>query len=110
MTDQTPVAISKDQLLKSGMTEAWVQIPGKGSVRVRGATRGEVFVMQKTRKKGDVAADERKTIALCMVEPKLTEDEVAAWQDTAPAGELEPVAAKIRELSGLSEGADKSRL
>jgi len=114
MADQTPesgrTAVSKDLLLKGGMTEEWVEIPGKGSVRVRGLTRGEVFVIQKARKEGqiDVAVDERRTIALCMVEPRLTEAEVRQWQKTSPAGELEPVAAKIRELSGLAEGADKS--
>jgi len=112
VTDQTPVAVSKEQLLKGSMTEEWVPIPGKGSVRVRGLSRGEVFVLQKLRKDNriDVATDERRTIALCMVEPQLTEAEVEQWQKGSPAGELEPVAAKIRELSGLQDKADKEAM
>jgi len=106
--DKTPTtAVAKELLLKARVPEAWVEIPGVGSVRVRGLSRGEVFVLQKTQQDKDVARYERKTIALGMVEPQLTELEVQAWQEASPAGELERVGAKIRELSGLQETAEK---
>jgi len=106
--DETPTAaVAKELLLKARVPEAWVEIPGVGSVRVRGLSRGEVFVLQKTQNKKDVAGYERKLIAAAMVEPRLTELEVQAWQEASPAGELHPVGAKIRELSGLEKTAEK---
>ena len=49
-------------------------------------------------------------LALGMVDPTMTEDEVGDVAENSPAGEMEPVSAKINELSGLDEGADKSEL
>jgi hypothetical protein len=44
-----------------------------------------------------------------MVEPKLTEGQVEAWQKRDPAGgDLGKVTSAVRRLSKLDEGADKS--
>lgn len=110
------MSIDREALFKPRLEEAEVDLEGMGTVRVRGLSRGEVIAM---RKATDTEANldgpralviERKMIALAMIDPKLTETEVARWQEAAPAGELEPVTAKIQELSGLSEGANKSGL
>lgn len=107
--------MDKDLLFKSRLDEADVDIPGVGTVRVRGLSRVEVIAMRKATDNDPDTLDgkralviERKLIAAAMVDPKLTESEVARWQDAAPAGELEPVTARISELSGMVEGASKS--
>ena len=77
-----------------------------GTVRVRALTRTEVVQCRdKTGKTIDV-----ELIALGMTDPELTKDEAGEWLSTAPAGDYVKVLQAISELSGLSEGADKSRL
>ncbi len=96
----------KARLLKPHLPEATVEVGGE-TVRVRGLSRGEVFLLGKLGT-GDVGAFERRMIHLGMVDPAMTEIEVGEWQQACPAAELEPVGNKIRELSGLDQGADKS--
>jgi hypothetical protein len=94
-----------------GMPEDDVEVKDMGAVRVRGLSRGEVFMMRKHQADGGLKTEdawERRMLSLALVEPAMTEDEVGAWQRVSPAGEMEPVSQKIQELSGLSEGADKS--
>lgn len=96
---------------ESGMPEDDVDVAGMGTVHVRGLSRGEVFIMQKLRAEGRIKTEdayERRMVSLGLVAPEMTEAEVGIWQEVSPAGEMEPVAAKIRDLSGLGEGADKS--
>lgn len=93
--------IGKDALLaKAGIETEDVEIPGKGTVQVRGLTRSEALGLQKLGEL-DALEMERKLVALAMVEPALTEDEVLTWQENSPAGELEPIAEAIQRLSGL---------
>lgn len=90
----------------SGMPEDSVDIPGIGTVKVRGLSRGEVFVIKKVAKGDDDM--ERKILVRALLDPVMSEEEVRGWQTVSVAGELEEVTDKINELSGLSEGADKS--
>src|SRR3546814_749313 len=95
----------------SGLPEDTVEVDGMGSVLVRGLSRGEVFAMQKSKADGgikDEQAWERRMLSIGLVDPAMTEAEVGEWQRVSPAGEMEPVGQKIRELSALDEGADKS--
>lgn len=96
----------KARLLKSRLVEKTIDVPGIGAVRVRGLSRGEVLLI------GKAAANpiqlEQKILAAGMVEPKLTEKDVATWQRSASSGELELIVAEINELTGLNSGADKS--
>ena len=96
----------KARLLANRLPTDDFEIPGIGTVRVRGLSRGEVYAIRKVSTGDDDM--ERKTLARAMVDPEMTEDEIGQWQAASPAGELEPVTLKIHELSGLSEGADKS--
>jgi hypothetical protein len=50
---------------------------------------------------------ERKLLAVAMVDPRLTEDEVAQWQTNSPAGELQPVADTIARISGMEKNYAK---
>jgi hypothetical protein len=97
----------------TGMPEDAVPVPGIGEVRVRGLSRGEVFAMQKAKTDGgikDAGAWERRMLSLALITPEMTEAEVGVWQKVSQAGEIEPVAQKVEELSALREGADKSGL
>jgi hypothetical protein len=101
----------------SGLPEDQVEVPGVGTVRVRGLSRDEVVGIRKATDNDPATVDgkralvlERKMIALAMIDPELSEADAGQWQRIAPAGELEPVTDKIQELSGLAEGATKSAL
>lgn len=77
-----------------------VLLPAFGfSVTVRGLTRSEALRVAGK----PMAADEseRKLLALAMVDPVMTEEDVRRWQKVAPAGQLQPVELAVRELSGL---------
>lgn len=102
----------KERLLARRIPEGTVEL-GEGVVTVRGLTRGEVLFLHNGKELGvieDAASWECKMIALGMVDPPMTEDEVRQWQDSSPADELTAVNEKITELSGLAEGAEKSDL
>ena len=90
--------MDKKALIARTTPTTTVPIPGVGEVTVRGMTRGEL---------ADATADkpeetERKILAMCMVDPQLTEEEAGQWQNAAPAGEILDVVEAINRLSGLA--------
>lgn len=106
----------------SGMPEDEVEVPGIGTVRVRGLRRDEALLMRDVR---GLEATEKRLLAFGMVDPaffdgqpadlpfmtrlKSAEEDAARWQRAAVAGELEPVANRIAALSGmLSESAKEA--
>jgi hypothetical protein len=103
--------LDKSRLTSQTLPEDDVTL-AEGKVRVRGLSRGEVFAMHEAKKSGGLKTEgewERRMVSIALVAPEMTEDEVGAWQRTGTAGgDLEKVTSKISELSGLSEGADKS--
>jgi hypothetical protein len=97
----------------SGMPEDDVPVPGIGTVRVRGLSRVEVMVQRKATDAEALDGPralviERKMLALGMVDPPMTEAQVGAWQKVGGAGEIEPVLARVQELSGMGDDAPKS--
>lgn len=89
-------------------TDRVVALPGLGpdaAVKVRGLTRTEALRVQGVGL--SEAEAERKLLALAVLEPVLTEEDVARWQRVAPAGELQPVVSAILELSGMTAVAVK---
>lgn len=97
--------IDREAFLKHRLGEATVELPGVGAVRVRGLSREEAFSLKKEK---DTEAMERRAVALALVEPQLSADDVAEWYANAPAGEINLILESIRDLSGLNEGAAKS--
>lgn len=97
--------MDKELLFKPRLPEADVDLPGVGTVRVRGLSQAEAHMVEQTK---GTQARERKILALGMVDPELTEAEVGQWQKAAPAGEVTRAALKVAELSGMLEGADKA--
>lgn len=89
--------------LKTGEVETAV-----GTVLVRELTRWEmveVFKLEENRQQQDTRA-----VSFGVVDPPMDEHEVAAWRKAAGNGEIERVAQKINELSGIGQGAAKSDL
>ena len=84
-----------------------------GVVVVRGLTRLEALNLNRGRDMGelDVAEYEQRMVSIALVSPAMTPAEVARWQEVDRAGGvLGPVTDAITELSGLKQGADKSRV
>lgn len=96
----------KARLLAPRLPEGDVEIGGVGTVRVRALTRAELLHVGRLESKGP-AAMERYTLACAMLDPAMTEDDVAAWQQASPAAELNVVSEKVNELSGIAPGAPK---
>jgi len=92
------------ELLKPRCPSEEYEIPGVGTITVRGLTRLEAINMQGMK---GVATQERFMLVCGLVDPILTEADAAAWQRNSPAGELEPVTNLITRLSGMGPGADK---
>lgn len=97
----------------SGMPEDDVEVPGIGTVRVRGLKRGEVIAQRKATDNAEsidgprTLVLERKMLAMALVKPEMTEAEVREWQEVSGAGEMDPVMRKVQELSNMDEGASK---
>lgn len=83
-----------------------VTLPNGKVVKVRGLTRHELFANGRGTEDNNVI--EVRNLVSCMVEPKLTLPQAEAWHRAASVKTLQLVQDKIRELSGLAEGADKS--
>lgn len=84
-----------------------------GDLTVRGVSRGEVFRLKGLKADGKINQQqfEAHLVAAGMVSPVMTPEEVAAWQEAdLAAGVLGDVSDAISELSGLSQGAQKSRV
>lgn len=75
-----------------------------GEVKVRALTRAEALGFQGEQ---DASSAEAGLLAVALVEPKLTVEEIHQWQAVSPAGELAPVVDKILELSGMTAEASK---
>lgn len=84
-----------------------VSLPGGQVVKVRGLTRYELVLNGKGT--DDSNTIERRNLVTCMVEPKMTDEQVERWQKSqCSAGDIGKVCDAIRRLSGLAEGAQKS--
>ncbi|MDN5749866.1 MAG: hypothetical protein L0H64_15320 [Pseudonocardia sp.] len=97
--------ISKADLLARRFGVEDIEIPEVGTVKVRPLSRAEALNLQG--KEMTVEEMERHLLSLALVEPNLTYDEVAQWQQNSPAGEIEPVADAIVRLSGMNKAAAK---
>jgi hypothetical protein len=75
-------------------------------IRLKGLSRTAVLKLRKE----NPPDFEARTISAGLVAPgpEMTPKEVKAWQDKAPAGELDQVMDKITELSGLGPDAGKA--
>lgn len=96
--------MDKAQLFRSRLPEDDVDLPGVGKIRVRALSRAESLAVRDT---DGWLAKERRILACAMVDPKMTENEVAQWQAAAGNGELDLVTGKVAQLSGMEEDSGK---
>lgn len=97
--------IDKERFLKASLPEGTVDLDGQ-TVTVRGLSRTEVVDLQAH--KDDLANLERGILEAGFVDPPMSAADVAAWYGSAPAGDIDTVIEKIRDLSGMSPAAAKS--
>lgn len=101
-------AVDKAALLATrGIGLTAVPLGELGEVKVRALTRAEALAFQGEH---DGADAEAKLLAVALVEPKLTEDEVRQWQQVSPAGELQPVVLAILAASGMELDSPKQAM
>ncbi len=107
---RTTKAVDKATLLARRLGHDEVTLDDGSVVVVRGLSRTEV--VQDLHSMGPEAradgAFERRMLALGMIDPELTEDEVGMWQENSIAGEIEEVTNVIMRLSGLAPGDEKA--
>lgn len=84
------------------------ELPGVGTIRIRGLSRGEFLTAQK-RFGDDMAKQEQFVLSRCVIKPEgVTEAVVARWQKGSHIGEINKLAMYINNMSGIGKGADKS--
>lgn len=94
--------VKLDELLTPRLPTRDVEVPGVGTVKVRGLSRAEMLEVNQQVRGGDELVMERKLLARAMVEPQMTEAQVGKWQQAAAAGEMQPVVEAVIDLSGLN--------
>lgn len=96
------MALSKEALLATkGIGTEEVEVPGVGTVVVRGLSRSEVVALVHL----DADVMEIRSMVDGMVDPSLTFDEVEEWRKEASSEVIRPISDAILTLSGLAEGA-----
>lgn len=83
-----------------------------GPITIRPLRRDETLALKTERAQGMTIGEwECHMLSKALVHPAMTPAEVALWQASDKAGGLlERVIEAVTELSGLGEGADKSRV
>lgn len=97
-------------LLEPRLDTEEYEIPGVGRITVRALTRFELLLGGKLTGDQGAAVMEAHMLHFAMVDPEITFDQARAWQKACSAGELQPIVKLINRLSGIGEGADKSRV
>lgn len=93
--------ISKDAFLKASLPESEFNVPGLGTIRLRGLSRAEVVRFAEL----DFDGREVHTLACGIVAPELTEDEVREWRSTVVSRTVRLINDEIIKLSALNENA-----
>lgn len=97
--------MDKALLLAKRIPTGEVSIPGVGMVIVRGLSRKEMLSAGGGSEPTNVT--EQRVLAAGMVDPVMTVEDIAIWQECAPAMELQPVLAEINRLSGIGQESQK---
>lgn len=101
------MAIDKSALLRPQLPESDVDVPGVGTVRVRGLSRLEAIGANRAQEAGGTEALYRYLLHVGLVEPALSEAEVETLMGSLTAGQVDAVATEIGVLSGLMEDSAK---
>lgn len=108
MTD-TQIYATADDLIPESLdngAEPFVLPSGK-TVLIRGLSRAELLAGG--RNTDDAGVIEIRNVRACLVQPRMTIEQIEKWQKRDLAkGDFMALTEKIRDLSGLAEGAGKS--
>lgn len=85
-----------------------VQLPDGRWVTLRGLTRYELLLNGKGT--DDSSLIEARNLNVCLLRPALTVEQAQRWQRTSTPNVIACLTDHIRRLSGLAEGAAKSRV
>jgi hypothetical protein len=102
--------MDKSKLLADRLNRDTLEIEGVGTITVRGLSRFELLLAGKNAGEQGTAVMEQHMLSMAMVDPEMTTEDVKAWQKASPAGEIMPVVNLVNRLSGVGQGADKSRV
>lgn len=100
--------LTRESILARKLGHRIVELPdGSGSVEVRALNRREALTVSDIE---DVHDRDAYLLAAGLVDPVMTVEDVKAWGESDDTGTLEAVSRAIGELSGMVEGAGKSRV
>lgn len=99
--------LTREQILGRKLGRDTVEIDDGETVEVRGLYRRESIAAGEI---DDKTERDAFIIATGMIDPVMTVDEVLQWGQNDAAGVLEKVSLRIGVLSGMVEGAGKSRV
>lgn len=100
-------ALSKQEFLNAiALRSQPLEIPGIGTVEVRGLSTLESDEIKKTQN-GDGIAIMLKTAQLGLIEPKFSADEIELLGQASP-GTIQIISEKIMRLSGIMEDQEGS--
>lgn len=99
--------LTREQILARKTGRGTATLPDGSTVAIRALTRDEVLESQECESLGD---RDNLIVSLGMTDPALSVEDVAAWAAGGDAGDLTAVTDAIAELSGLKQGAGKSRV
>ena len=96
------MGFDKNQLFIGAFEEEDVELPGKGTVRIRALSRAEMQTLMKNGTNGREPTGlevERKMVVLGMVDPEINMDDAKLWSQKATPGEWNKVCKAITRLS-----------
>lgn len=108
MSDVTAKVVTKEDLLKVRFGIEDFHLDGVGTVKIRSVSRELVMSLNSQDPPVTPIDRERQIVSAALVEPKLSVEDVTAWQASSPAGEIEPLTRAIMKLSGLGKDAAKA--
>lgn len=101
------MTLTREQILARKTGRGKATLPDGSTVGIRALTRDECLEMQELK---TLADKDTFIIAVGMTDPVMSIEDVAAWAAAGDAGDLVAVSNAISVLSGLAEGAGKSRV
>jgi hypothetical protein len=102
--------MDKEKLLTPRLAEGSHEIENLGTVRFRALSRAEVLDLRKGFAEEDTATSECRLLAMALIDPELTEDEVRRWQQASAPDEMEPLVVAIGQLSGIYDTGVKDKM
>jgi hypothetical protein len=99
--------LTREQILARKTGRGKATLPDGSTVAIRALTRDEVIGMQQIE---SIAERDNFIVSTGMTDPALSVEDVAAWAAGGDAGDLVAVSEAVAELSGLKQGAGKSRV